>query len=555
MSDTATNAATALGATPSAATALGATSYGPAMVGGVVSDIEAERKKKDAATAPIYQQMQDDYAKDRERFNKAADSYKPVEQTQAPTPPENDPLKGFGSAAGMFAMLASAFTHTPAINAMNGMAAAINATKANDQEAYKTAYKQWKDNTELAIQNHKLQADDMKTAMDMMQSDLSTGVAMAKAVAAQSDDRIATKLLEEGQYEKLAEHMRASSAAAASMAEKAPLVAASLELSAAMKSGDPARIAAAREAYAFAKAPTSAADRPGSKEWQFRILFNDAKAHGATDAEATNKANFEITKASAGGKQAASAEALKPLNDDSADFQARFYLRTGQIPAGFGGQAMRSQIIEKATQIANENNTSVDDILSGRATLKADTGSLAAVTKQKNAAEGYERGAMKSLDLAVSLIPPTPEPLDTQTLTRWARTGATEFGEVAVPKYQAALITALDQYAKVLSGATGAQGSTDSARTLALSLIPPGATSKQIPGIVDVLRKDMANKVGGYNEQISSLQEGIAHPGQSHKGAPSSPGVAPPTPGAKKAPDGKWYVPDPARPGKYLMVQ
>ena len=30
--------------------------------------------------------------------------------------------------------------------------------------------------------------------------------------------------------------------------------------------------------------------------------------------------------------------------------------------------------------------------------------------------------------------------------------------------------------------------------------------------------------------------------------------VTPPVPGAKKAPDGNWYVPDPARPGKYLRV-
>jgi hypothetical protein len=36
----------------------------------------------------------------------------------------------------------------------------------------------------------------------------------------------------------------------------------------------------------------------------------------------------------------------------------------------------------------------------------------------------------------------------------------------------------------------------------------------------------------------------------------SSSGVgAPPVPGAKKASDGNWYVPDPSRPGKYLRVE
>jgi len=32
-------------------------------------------------------------------------------------------------------------------------------------------------------------------------------------------------------------------------------------------------------------------------------------------------------------------------------------------------------------------------------------------------------------------------------------------------------------------------------------------------------------------------------------------GLAPPAPGARLAPDGNWYLPDPKRPGKYLKVQ
>lgn len=35
----------------------------------------------------------------------------------------------------------------------------------------------------------------------------------------------------------------------------------------------------------------------------------------------------------------------------------------------------------------------------------------------------------------------------------------------------------------------------------------------------------------------------------------SAPVETPPAPGARKAPDGKWYVSDPARPGKYLEVR
>jgi hypothetical protein len=35
---------------------------------------------------------------------------------------------------------------------------------------------------------------------------------------------------------------------------------------------------------------------------------------------------------------------------------------------------------------------------------------------------------------------------------------------------------------------------------------------------------------------------------------PKTPADMPPVPGARKAPDGYWYLPDPTRPGKYLRL-
>jgi hypothetical protein len=190
------------------------------MVSRSIQNIEQAQAQKEKAQAPIYARMEANAQKDQERVDKAAENYKPIEAPPpAPKPPENDPLSAFASPASIFAMLASAFTHTPAINAMNGMAGAINAAKQNDWKAYDTAYKQWEDNTKLAIEHHRLQAEDMKNALDMMQTNLAAGAAMAKAVAAQSDDRIATTLLETGQYEKLAQVQMERQRTAAAMSE------------------------------------------------------------------------------------------------------------------------------------------------------------------------------------------------------------------------------------------------------------------------------------------------------------------------------------------------
>jgi hypothetical protein len=252
-----------------AAAGLGA-SYSPATVQRMNATIEAAQAQKDAATKPVYDDMQRNVAKDRLDFDKTADNFKPVEQTPPPKIPETDPLKAFGSVAGIFSVLAAGLSHTPALNAMNGLAAAVNGQKQNDWQSYEAGYKQWKENTELAIQNHKLQSDDMRLAMDRMQTDISGGTAMAKALSARSDDLIAARQLEMGNLENLAklQDERARTGAALQeaairvqqwhqqQAEAAPLMIATKGLTDAMKSGDPDAIAKAREDYTFIKTGT-----------------------------------------------------------------------------------------------------------------------------------------------------------------------------------------------------------------------------------------------------------------------------------------------------------
>lgn len=258
------------------------------------------------------------------------------------------------------------------------------------------------------------------------------------------------------------------------------------------------------------------------------------------------------------------------LSPDAADFSARSYLRTGQMPGGTRNQYMIDQVLEEATKLAkadidadHPNGHDVNDYIEGRATLKADTASLAKVTAVRNAAEGYEKGTIAALDKMVTMIPKTPEPLHVPLFTKWARTGSTATGGTDVLPYEAQLITALDQYAKVLSGSTGAQASTDSARNLALSLIPPGTTADQIPAIVDTLKADMALKIKGYNDEIGAIQKDVHTPGgspESHKAetAPAAPtgpvamkgnadlaAAKSAHPNAILAPDGRVGVPGP----------
>jgi hypothetical protein len=245
---------------------------------------EQTEQQKEVADKPIREQTEADVKKAKSQYDRVAADYAPVEMTKAPPVPENDPLKGFASAAGVFAMLASALTHTPAINAMNGMAAAINATKANDWKAYEESYKQWKENTDLALKKHQMQAEDMKLAMQTMQTDLALGTAQLAAANAVYDDRLSTKAAELGDLAQLDQIQRAREAAASTMAKNAaeiqimaPKLAAARAMTHAIQTGKPEDMEAAVRLAAQVQDPAAFAAQ--TQEKQARTIAADPTSY------------------------------------------------------------------------------------------------------------------------------------------------------------------------------------------------------------------------------------------------------------------------------------
>ena len=106
------------GGAAGASDALGTNRYG--FINPLIGKMEQNQADSEKATAPIRSRMQKQLGEDMERVHKAADSVEPVDiQKWSLPPPKNDPVDGFASIGAIFAGIASAFTHTPAINAMN----------------------------------------------------------------------------------------------------------------------------------------------------------------------------------------------------------------------------------------------------------------------------------------------------------------------------------------------------------------------------------------------------------------------------------------------------
>lgn len=93
----------------------------------------------------------------------------------------------------------------------------------------------------------------------------------------------------------------------------------------------------------------------------------------------------------------------------------------------------------------------------------------------------------------------------------------------------------------------------------ALSFITSEAQGYQNPLDVQAKKASIAatNSTIGLNEQkmkLAKRQFDFTSNLINGGGQPQA-ATMPPVPGARQAPDGNYYVPDPARPGKYLMVQ
>jgi hypothetical protein len=76
--------------------------------------------------------------------------------TPPPTQQTVDPLKSFGSAATMIAVLGSLLTRAPLTSALNSAAAAMNSIQNKNMQDYQIHYNNWKQNTDFAIQQSQM---------------------------------------------------------------------------------------------------------------------------------------------------------------------------------------------------------------------------------------------------------------------------------------------------------------------------------------------------------------------------------------------------------------
>ncbi len=177
---------------------------------------------------------------------------------------------------------------------------------------------------------------------------------------------------------------------------------------------------------------------------------------------------------------------------------------------GPAGASARQQIINAAPGLAGGGSLS-----GNRAVQRADTTSLGAMTKMRDAVVAFENTANANLDIfqnTAKAVIDSGSPWINQPLRSINRNG---LGSTDLAAFDAARQVALTEISKVVNNPNLTGQLSDSARREVTGLIPENATLKQIYRVVGILRQDMANRRKYLDEGVKGIQGRMGGGGQS----------------------------------------
>lgn len=248
---------------------------------------------------------------------------------------------------------------------------------------------------------------------------------------------------------------------------------------------------------------------PKVNSWQQRIQA--AKSLGASDQQVQGMV------LGASGMNNAQSSDLSPGALENATVN---YMLTGQLPPigrGGQGQAQRTAIMNHAADMAQASGVSPAELATRAGQQKALQGSLNAYQKRADAMAGQENSFLNNLDQAQKisdLVDRTRSP----AINRFLQTGEFESGDQDVAALRAALIPVAADYAKIMSGATGAGGTPVSTMEEALSLIRSDLSKGQFNTVAQVLRNDVHNQRLGSLQQLHAIRDNMSRFGNGSQG-------------------------------------
>ncbi len=402
-------------------------------------------------------------------------------------PPENNPMQAFGSWASAFGILAGAVTKTGLASSLNASAAAINAFKKNDMDAYEEAKKSWKENTEVSIKNAEWEAKGYESALQLMEKDQAAGLAQWQATAAQADNQAAMNLAKINNLKEMWNMQKGLADFAA---------------------GGPERMLKLQELS------TKMEDLKARGEmWK---LWEQQHPGAAPEEQARARTaimlpQYVINQAKTLGENQGG-EANAPLPQEAVSYLAKQFRRTGVMPGmGYGkqGSAQRKQIyMEAAREAAEEGVTPGDDVAS-RAYIKSEAAALTNAVKQQEAIKAFEQTATANGKVALDLVDKV-DSTGSPVLERWIRGGKVAIaGDPDVTAFNTQIATYTAEVAKILSNPNLTGVLSDSAREEAQQLVNKNFTAEQLHRVIPLLEQDFGRRQKSLDDEVKQIRGNI----------------------------------------------
>lgn len=464
------------------------------------------------------------------------------------------PMEKFGSAAMVFAGIASAFSKQPAITALNAGAAVLTAINNNDAQAYHDAHQAWKENTDIAIKRFNMQHQMFEDNNQLFDKDISLWKIKTAEIASRFNDQQYLNLLQHGQYDKLfeAEAIRAKSMDAMLEAKKHFEV---YELSRQAQEATFADIDEALGTTGMDKKKFEELTPQQRKDFHLSIKTKDlaqkmikanpndvgyAIAHGMVEfvkrehrepneQELNNIRQQANAHLYSGNRYGATLMAEgytpdKPLSPTREAVAKQIALYNQAPPSPYAmGRPENQELMARVNAISQEMSGVPYDAkhykaaeatskTAGTADVRALSNALNKQIEMQTALESFENTALKNFNVLVELgkkIDKTGIPV----MEQWIRAGRKATGDPDVSDFNLQWTLTTPEIARIITSPRLVGQLTDAAKNEVHNAIQPGANVEQLKHAQVLLNGDFKRRKQSTNEEIASirkqLKEGI----------------------------------------------
>lgn len=219
-------------------------------------------------------------------------------------------------------------------------------------------------------------------------------------------------------------------------------------------------------------------------------------------------------------KRASAAAAKSALTPEAIDLAARYYKKTGKMPAiGMKSTDAREAILNHAAELPGGG-----DMASDQETFKGLSNSYKKMRPQYDAVTAFSKNAKQNGDKLLDLA----DKIDTTgipAIERWIRGGRRATGDADVSAFDAQMQIYRTEAAKVLTNPNLTGQLTDSARHEVADFLSGNSSAEAIHHVVDLLTGDFGRREQTLRDQMGEVQGLMKDTG-------TTPAVAP---GAKPA--------------------